>query len=175
MDMDDESDAPRPPRREQLSKVPSWVMLGFVLGAACVLAWPRQPGLRPTPTLTPAVLRKAPPEPAHPPTIERAKFFESVFAEWSRFAVWEDELTEVAFISAETNSFSEHFEVFRSGERYYFRSIPQFTRPVLTHGDIPNNSPLLFTEPQAVRDQWLRENSSENLRKFLGAPEPKKP
>ncbi len=172
--MDDESDEPRPPRREQLSKVPSWIMLGFVLGAACVLAWPRKADVRPTLTVAPAVVRQAAPEPAHPPTLEHAMFFESVFAEWSKYAVWEDELTEVAFLSADTKSFSEHYEVFRSGDRYYFRSISQFTRPVLTHGDVPNNSPLQFTEPQAARDQWLRENSSESFRKFLGAPEPKK-
>jgi hypothetical protein len=170
--MDDEPDEPRPPKREQLSKTPSWIMLGFALGAGCVLLWPRRE--EPRPALTSAA--SAPRRPAgapKPPTIERATFFESVFAEWSKYAGWDNELTEVAFWSAETKSFSEKFEVFRSGDRFYFRSISQFTRPLLTHG-VPDNSPLQFTESQAARDEWLKENSAENVRKFLGAPEPGK-
>ena len=173
--MDDEPDEPRPPKREQLSKTPSWIMLGFALGVACVLAWPRKEVPRPALTATPEARRWPTMVAPTLPTIERAKFFEGVFAEWNKHAVWENELTEVAFWSAEAKSFSEHFEVFRSGERFYFRSIPQFTRPVLTHGDIPENSPLRFTEPQAERDRWLKENSAESFRKFTGAPEPRKP
>jgi hypothetical protein len=167
--MDDEIEEPRSPKREQLSKTPSWVMLGFVLGAACVLAWPRKPELRLALTATPAPtpVEKRPPPPL---TVDRALFFENVFAEWATHAAWENELTEVAFWNAETKSFSDRFEVFRSGERYYFRSISQFTRPLLTHGDIPGNSPLQFTEPQAAREQWLKENSAENFRKFIGDP-----
>ncbi len=170
--MDDEPDEPRPPKREQLSKTPSWIMLGFALGAGCVLLWPHREESRAV--LTSGVTPRRPAAEAPPPTIERATFFESVFAEWSKYAVWDSELTEVAFWSADTKTFSEKFEVYRSGDRFYFRSIPEFTRPVLTHG-VPNNSPLQFTEPQAGRDEWLKENSTENLRKFLGAPEPKKP
>jgi hypothetical protein len=45
---------------------------------------------------------------------------------------------------------------------------------VLSHG-VPANSPLQFTEPQARREEWLRENSAENMRKFMGPAEPKKP
>lgn len=144
-------------------------MLGFALGVACVLAWPRQEAARPAATVMAARPPDAAEKPAPPPTIERATFFESVFAEWSKYAVWENELTEVAFWSAETKSFSERYEVFRSGDRYYFRSITRFTRPVLRHG-VPDNSPLQFTEPQAARDQWLRENSAENLKALLNTP-----
>ena len=165
---DDEPEEPRPAKREHLSKTPSWIMLGFVLGAACVLAWPRKV-VRPTLVAAPVREAAPPAKRPSPPTIERALFFENVFAEWSKYAAWENELTEVAFWSADTKSFSERFEVFRSGERYYFRSIPHFTRPRLTHG-VPENSPLEFTEPQAARDEWLRENSAENVKKFLDAP-----
>jgi hypothetical protein len=170
--MDDEPDEPRPPKREQLSKTPSWIMLGFILGAACVLMWPRREEEVRTALTATAPVASPPGKPA-PPTIERATFFENVFAEWNKYAVWENELTEVAFWSAETKSFSEKYEVFRSGERFYFRSISQFTRPLLTHG-VPDNSPLQFTEPQAARDEWLKENSAENLRKFLGEADSKK-
>ena len=172
--MDDDFSEARPLRREQLSKTPSWVMLGFVLGVACVLAWPRKPVPPPArasaPTLAPAPAVK-------PPaglTVDRALFFEGVFAEWSKYAVWDNELTEVAFWNPDTRSFSERFEVFRSGDRYYFRSIAQFTRPVLTHG-VPEKSPLQFTEPQAARDEWLRENSAESFQKFLEGPTKKTP
>jgi hypothetical protein len=171
--MDDELEKPRRPKREQLSKTPSWIMLGFVLGAACVFMWPRKEEPRPALTAAPPAAHRPAAE-ATPLTIERATFFENVFAEWNKYAVWENELTEVAFWSAESKSFSEKFEVFRSGDHFYFRSIPQFTRPLLTHG-VPDNSPLQFTEPQTARDEWLKENSAENFRKFLGAPELKKP
>jgi len=170
--MDEDLDEPRPPPRAQLSKTPSWIMLGFALGVLCVLAWQRKEEPPPARTTPSAAARPAarPTPPA--PTLERALFFEGVFGEWSKYAVWENELTEVAFWSAENKAFSEHFEVFRSDGRYYFRSIPQFTRPLLTHG-VPANSPLQFTEPQAARDEWLRESSAENLRAFMGAT-PKK-
>ena len=165
--MDDDLDEPRPPEGARLSKTPSWIMLGFVLGVLCVLAWPRKETPRVAPAAPPAgarpSLRSVPPL----PTLERALFFEGVFAEWGRLAVWENDLTEVAFWSAESKAFSECFEVYRSDGRYYFRSIPQFTRPLLTHG-VPANSPLQFTEPQAARDEWLRENTAENVRAFLG-------
>ncbi len=172
--MDDDLSEPRPPTRQQLSKTPSWVMLGFLLGVGCVLAWPRKAVPPPPPEAAPARL----PRPANPapavPSLDRALFFESVFAEWSKYAVWENELTEVAFWNPDTKSFSERFEVFRSGERYYFRSIEQFSRPLLTHG-VPEKSPLQFTEPQAARDEWLHENSAENVRKFLDGPAKKSP
>jgi hypothetical protein len=170
--MDDPEDLP-PPARAKPSKTPSWVMLGFVLGARAMLALPRFEKIG-APPVTVTLVAPPPPGPAAPekPTVERALFFEAVFAEWSKYAGWENELTEVAFWNGDTKSFSDRFEVFRSGERFYFRSITQFTRPLLTHG-VPDNSPLQFTESQAARDEWLRENAAENLRAFLGPP-PKK-
>jgi hypothetical protein len=154
-----------PPSAAKLSKTPSWIMLGFVLGVVFVLALPPRkpsPPNAPRPALTP-------PAKPTPPTVERAKFFEEVFAEWSKYAVWDNELTEVAFWNSETKAFSDRFEVFRSGDRYYFRSIAQFTRPVLTHG-VPKDSPLQFTETVASREEWLRENADENVRTFLTPP-----
>ena len=162
----DEFDETRAPSPAKLSKTPSWVMLGFVLGVVFVLALPR----RTVEPVGPLRVAAAPsPVLATPPTVERALFFESVFAEWSKYAAWESELTEVAFWNADTKSFSDRFEVFRSGERNYFRSIPHFTRPLLTHG-VPANSPLQFTEPQEARDQWLRENSAQKTPFFYEQP-----
>jgi hypothetical protein len=166
-----------PPSVSKLSKTPSWIMLGFALGALCVLSLPQKSS---EPAVPPRVERAAEPVAPTPPTVERGLFFESVFAEWSKYAVWENELTEVAFWNEKTKSFSDCFEVFRSGERYYFRSIPHFTRPELKHG-VPKDSPLQFTETPATREEWLRENNAEKMRQFLepppGAaqPDPKKP
>jgi hypothetical protein len=144
--MDDEPNELRPPKREQLSKTPSWIMLGIVLGAAFVLAWPRKPTL---PAPPPEIVTPSAPKPSGPPTIERATFFEGVFAELSHNAVWQDETTEVAFWNAELKAFSECYEVLRYGDKFYFRSIPHLTRPVLTEG-VSTDSPLQFTAPSSA-------------------------
>lgn len=160
----DEQEEAHPPSPARLSKTPSWVMLGFLLGVLFVLFLPRkatQPNVVPPPTPVPAMRM--------PPTVERALFFEGVFAEWSKYAVWENDLTEVGFWNSDTKSFSDRFEVMRSGDRAYFRSILNFTRPVMTHG-VPDNSPLQFTETQTMREEWLKENSAENVRQFLAPP-----
>lgn len=155
-----------PPSVSKLSKTPSWIMLGFVLGALTVVTFPRKEPEPPAPArIAPAPRALS----ATPPTVERAVFFEGVFAEWSKYAVWENDVTEVAFWSAETKAFSDRFEVYRTGDRNYFRSIARFTRPLLTHG-VPENSPLQFTETQAARDEWLRESKAEQVRQFLDAP-----
>ena len=150
----------------KLSKTPSWIMLGFVLGALTVITFPRKEPDAPAPAriepVKPAVL-------STPPTVERAVFFEGVFAEWGKYAKWENDVTEVAFWNAETKTFSDRFEVYRTGDRNYFRTIWHFTRPLLTHG-VPENSPLQFTEPQADRDEWLRESKAEQVRQFLETP-----
>ena len=121
-----------------------------------------------TPTPTPARA------PAGPRTFT---LIEDVFAEWGRYAVWENDLTEVALWNSNRNSYSDRYEVMRSGDNnYYFRSISQFTRPVMTHGQKPN-SPLQFTETQALRDEWLHERNeityralSEAARENIPAP-----
>jgi hypothetical protein len=84
----------------------------------------------------------------------RATDIEAVFAEWGRYAVWENDLTEVALWDVEKKAYSIYYEILRSGDLYYFRSIPQLTRPLLTHG-VPRKSPLQYTEPEEMRREWL--------------------
>ena len=140
----DDPEEPRPPSASQLSKTPSWVMLGFVLGVLVVLALPRpEKKAGPPPAVVVAPPKPAPPQPL---TVERAVFFEDVFAELNRSAVWQDDVTEVAFWDASRRAFSDCYEVLRVNDKFYFRSIPHLTRPVMTEG-VPPDSPLRFTVP----------------------------
>ena len=97
-----------------------------------------------------------------------------MFAEWGKYAVWDNDLTEVALWSADTKSYSECYEVLRAGGTYFFRTIPHFTRPVLTHG-VRTNSPLQFTETEAQRAEWLGEKRQETWRALSEAARSKTP
>ena len=154
--MDEES----PPPAAKPSQVPSWVTLGFILGALFVLALPRKADVAPQQGPAPAARPARPAEPARIATIE------AVFAAWERYAVWSDDTTEVALWSPETKSFSDCYEVNRVGDAYYFRTIPGLSRPILAHG-VVEGSPLEFTETARQRQQWLGEVEKENQRAFL--------
>ncbi|MFZ9683464.1 MAG: hypothetical protein ACO3DQ_09735, partial [Cephaloticoccus sp.] len=60
----------------------------------------------------------------------------------------------------EAGQYARFYEVLRAGDTFYFRSIPALTRPVLMHGVDPS-APLLFTEPDARRREWLRQRDEE--------------
>ena len=112
-----------PPRPSKPSQIPSWVMLGFVLGAAFVLALPRRreaPASPPSEAGEPAPAIKYVVAP-HLTTIE------AVFAEWGKYAVWDNDVTEVALWNADSKEFSDFYEVVRIGDATYFRSIPRLT------------------------------------------------
>lgn len=141
--MDDELEETNPPRTPQLSKTPSWIMLGFILGALAVYTLPRPEKKVPAPPMAAKTL-PAVPTPPEKPTVERAVFFEDVFAQYSGNAVWQNDLTEVAFWNAPRRAFSDCYEVMRVSDKFYFRSIPHLTRPVLKEG-VPPDSPLQFT------------------------------
>lgn len=142
-----------PPSASRLSKTPSWVMLGFGLGALFVWALPHAEKIAaPARTQTVSV------------QLERPKLtdIEAVFAAWSQFAVWENDLTEVALWDTERKAYSIYYEVLRNGDALYFRSIPRLTRPVLTHG-LHGPMPLQFTETEALRREWLEHGRFESV------------
>jgi hypothetical protein len=150
--MDEEAPPPAKP-----TQVPSWVMLGFALGALFVLALPKRAAVEPE--ARPAAEAPAPKPPGPPPL----STIEAVFDVWGKYAVWSDDTTEVALWSPETKGYFECYEVLRMGDTYYFRSIARLTRPILAHG-VVEGSPLQFTETVRQREEWLSEVSKENMR-----------
>ena len=147
------------------SQVPSWIMLGFIIGAGFVLALPGR--RQPAPLASPAVVQAQGPRVVRvgPP---RLTVIEAVFEEWGRYASWDNDITEVGLWNADTRAFSDCFEVVKFGDACYFRSIPRLTRPVLTHG-VKAGSPLLFTETEEQRKEWLRDRDEENWKALRGA------
>jgi hypothetical protein len=160
-EMEEESETPSPPKPSQ---VPSWISLGFVLGALFILALPRRGAVEPTVTASdqPAAKPSEHREPLRLTTIE------AVFAAWDKYAVWSNGTTEVALWNSETKEFSDCYEVTKVGGEYYFRSIPSLTRPILTHG-VVTESPLQFTETLRQRDEWLGEVDKENWKALADA------
>ena len=128
---------PRPPAK--MSMTPSWVMLGFGLGAFFVWALPT-----PEKTPPPAPAERVPEQKMLVVRLPRLTDVEAVFAQWDRYAIWDNDATEVAYWSEETKSFANFFEVLRVGDRLFFRSIPKLTRPLIKRG-VEAHSPLLFT------------------------------
>ena len=162
----DEPAPPYPTPAPRLSKTPSWVTLGFTLGALFVWALPHAEKTVTTPGTTQAVTVQL----LRPKTTE----IEAVFAEWSQFAVWENDLTEVALWDVDRKSYSIYYEVLRNGDALYFRSIPRLTRPVLTHG-LHGAMPLQFTETEALRREWVEHGRLESVAPSNLAPGAGKP
>ena len=138
---DDTPTEPPPPPPAKMSMTPSWVMLGFVLGAFFVWALPEPEKTSPSP---PARVERAPEQTMRASRLPRLTDVEAVFAQWDRYAIWENDATEVAYWNEDTGSFSNFFEVLRVGDRLFFRSIPKLTRPLIKRG-VEAHSPFLFT------------------------------
>lgn len=189
---EDEDEVDRPVPEKKPSLIPSWVTLGFILGALFVLALPRAERAMRAPAgdgtaegmehargalgkeigeaegkgagagdaaegATKGGGSAAARASARIPTIE------AVFEQYGHYAVWKNDVTEVAMWSADTKDFTDFYEVARMDGNYYFRAIPHLTRPVLTHG-VPADCPLMFTETAEQRQQWLSDVRKENWR-----------
>ncbi|MEO7598148.1 MAG: hypothetical protein ABIV50_04405 [Opitutus sp.] len=151
--MDETEDNVTPVPRSRLSKTPSWITLGFFLGALFVWTLPREEKST-GPTISPA--------PAKVVQLERPKLteVEAVFSEWERFAVWKSNLTQIALWDTEKRAYSIYYEVLRQNDEFYFRSIPQLTRPLLTRG-VPAEAPLQFAETEESRRAWIEHGQFE--------------
>ena len=151
--MDELENTPPAPRM-RLSKTPSWITLGFLLGALFVWTLPRpdkNAGTVLSSDVAPRVVQ-----------LERPKLteVEAVFAEWERYAVWKNDTTQVAMWDTEKRSYSIFYEVLRQNDEYYFRSIPRLTRPLLTRG-VPPEAPLQFAETEESRRAWIEHGQYE--------------
>lgn len=144
----------------KMSKTPSWVMLGFLLGAAFVWGFKRdtaKPAAAAPVTLTewPKAVKLAP----SPLTT-----IEALFAEWGDNAVWEEARTEVAMWRSETGTYSEFYEVRKIGGELFFRSIPKLTRRIVRSGTpLPASAPLQFTESERHYREWLEQGREKSV------------
>jgi hypothetical protein len=154
----DEDDLPPIPR-EKLSKTPSWIMVGFVVG--CVFAYVADREIdkrRPKPAAEPVPVTRAvesPPTAQLAPTRLSLSEVDAIFRQFSAGAVWENDITEVAVWNPVTKKFSDLVEVMRSGEYFYFRPITRLTRPLISVEPEPGVL-LLFTETEANREARLK-------------------
>lgn len=147
--MEDYDPESRPARASpaKMSKVPSWISLGFVLGALFVMAIPKP---KPAPPEVKFVELMRP-----KPTETKLTTIEAVFAQWGDHAVWDNDITEVAYWNPGSEEFSEFYEVRRAGSALFFRSIPKLTRRVINHGKPPpTECPLQFTETEEQYREW---------------------
>lgn len=148
--MDDEAPRENRPHRipaSKMSKVPSWISVGFVLGA--VFVW----GLFKPKPVPPEVriVEVIPPQPQE----TKLTTIEAVFSDWSEHAVWHNDTTEIAYWNPGTEEFSEFYEVRRLGDALFFRSIPKLTRRIINHGKpLPGGCPLRFTETEEQYREW---------------------
>lgn len=159
----------RRPSIAQLSKTPSWVMLGFLLGALFVWRLPRHEPPAPRPIVV------APPEPARSIEPPQISTIEAVFSEWDTYAVWDNDVTQVAMWNAAVGDFAEFYEVRRIDGTYYFRTLTHLTNRVLRHGkQPPPECPLRFTETEEQYREWRTEGRverpSEELRPKITVP-----
>lgn len=159
--MDDDEYRPRretSPSPATMSKTPSWIMLGFVLGALFVVALPtrkQEPSFEEERARLAAVPKPEPPREPQPLAI-----VEAVFSEWRDYAVWSDGTTEVALWNSRYRDFTDYYEVRRVAGDYFFRTIPALTRRPLPRGSVPEDCPLRFTETEAQYREGLERGRS---------------
>ncbi len=145
--------APRP------ASVPVWLTLGFAAGLA--FGWaafrneaPRAVAVSASAKPAPAAASGHTEVPAHAGTLRAV---EQTFERWGGYAVWDNDMTEIAAWDARRKRHSNFYEVRRHEGQFYFRSLRELSRPIIDHG-VSATMPIAFTEPQWMRDQFYREN-----------------
>lgn len=153
---------------EKPSQIPSWIMVGFVIGALTM--WAFQSGGPDELVAEAKRAEVATPKEAEPevlagssnpmaredqPSIELVA---ALFDQFREYAFWSNGRTEIGVWNGKTLSFSNRFEVLEHGGRVYFRPISSFSRlPLDGYG--PDASPLLFTETAEQRaTRYFRAN-----------------
>ncbi|ATC63826.1 hypothetical protein CMV30_07630 [Nibricoccus aquaticus] len=164
----DEDDLPPTPK-EKLSKAPSWIMVGFVIGCVFAYVADRELEKRRDKTPAPSPAPVAPAAPAEiPPGLRLSQNeIEAIFTQAEEGAVWENDITEIVVFNTRTGKFSDLIEVMRSGPYFYYRSITRLTRPLIT-AKAESGALILFTETDAGRAKRL-----ESIPSFLRPAPPK--
>ncbi len=155
----DEDDLPPTPK-EKLSKAPSWIMVGFIVGCLAAYVAEREIEKRsgdaapPPATTAPAPAVRTPPPEAPVALRLSQNEVDAIFTQNEGDAVWENDITEVVIFNSRTGKFSDMVEVMRSGPYYYYRPITKLTRPLIT-ADAPGGTLILFTETENHREKRL--------------------
>lgn len=143
-----------PPRH---SPVPLWLTLGFALGAGFGYFVFHEEKSK-THVAPPLVVTASParePDPVR--DAGTLAVLEQQFDRWGGYAVWENDITELAAWDPRRRRHSDFIEVRRDGGVFYFRTLTSLTRPLIDHG--PRAAlPFAFTEPPWRRDEFYREN-----------------
>lgn len=154
-------------KTEKPSQIPSWVMVGFVIGVLTMWAFQsRGPDKAEIETAQkvagPAaeaveILRgeSNPMAREDQPSIELVS---ALFDQFREYAFWNNRRTEIGVWNGRTLAFSDRFEVLVTEGRTFFRPIESFSRlPLEGYG--PDDSPILFTETAAQRaERYFRAN-----------------
>lgn len=140
-----------PPSPARMSKIPSWVSIGVIIGF--IVGW----NIRPMPKPAPVEVRLVEPAPRAEPAPTKLTTIEAVFEQWGHFAVWdENNSTQIAYWNPGTQDFTEFYAVHKMGDALFFRSIPNLTRRIVLHGKAPPpECTLRFTETEAQYQAWL--------------------
>jgi len=171
--MEDDPEVPSksyPLTPSKMSKTPSWIMLGFLLGVLTVIALPPLRKSPPALSVEPSGVESQPTRKGlvEPPQLMT---IEAVFAQWGQYAVWFDGTTEVALWNSQRESYGDFFEVRRFGSAYYFRTLPELTRRIIKRGKPMPDSPLEFTETEEQYQEWRQHGRNERP----GESEPRPP
>ena len=135
-----------------------WLTLGFSAGLA--FGWAAFRNATPPAAAAPVAPKApiaAPERTEGPVNAGTLRSVEQMFERWGGYAVWEDDVTEIAAWDAHRKRHTDFYEVRRHDGKFYFRSLTALARPIVDHG-INATIPLAFTEPQWMRDQFYREH-----------------
>ncbi len=147
-----------PARRSSLA--PLWLTLGFAAGLTFGWAAFRDTTSPRAAAAAPVVAKAAFAEPERteiPVNAGTLRAAEQSFERWGGYAIWENDVTEIAAWDARRKRHSDFYEVRRAERKFYFRSLTALCRPLIDHG-VSTAMPIAFTEPQWMRDRFYREN-----------------
>lgn len=140
------------------SKAPYWLTLGFAAGLGFGWLVHRSEPQKTAVTARPQLSAKPEVRPVSQQDAGTLAGVEKTFWRWGGYAVWENNVTEIALWSVQTKRRSDFYEVRRSGGAFYFRTLVRLTRPLLDHG-ARSDEPVAFTETQAMHDDFHRQHS----------------